>query len=85
MGKNPNSGKVKLVLFIAIAVVVLLVVISVVQIIDIHIKKAKIYDQQNTINNLYEQHEYYESEKDSNRRINDYKYNWKTLQREGSC
>ena len=66
MGKNPNSGKVKLVLFIAIAVVVLLVVISVVQIIDIHIKKAKINDQQNTINNLYEQHEYYESEKDSN-------------------
>ncbi len=61
MKKNQSSGKVKLLLFIAIAVIVLLIVISVVQLYFINEMRKTINEQQDKIDQLYEQHEFYET------------------------
>ena len=64
--QKENSGKVKLLIFILVALLVALFAIAIIQIVDIHLKNKKLAEQQAQLTQLYEQQDYYESKKDGN-------------------
>ena len=63
MQENASSKKVKLFLFSAILVIVLLLVVSIAEIVNINLKNQQILSQQQEIERLYEQRDYYETQK----------------------
>ncbi len=61
MEKNQVSKKIKLVIILAISLVALFLIISIFQIVAIHNKKDRLKAQQEEINSLHNQREYYDN------------------------